>query len=307
MTRHLLPLLACVAAGLLAGCEADDSLPSRPRTGTIFTADPKAQDNAERRSLEAPQRQMPPAAPNSPASPPPRHHPDPHVITLDAPANTPAPTPQPQFPHLWLLRPPHARAIGHTTGPETTYTRDSIPASFPTCPQPRTIPMTGSTPIPGGDWSVDHSWGQGLTLTQAPTQLAQTTVTYQQIDGKNNPLYYFKLAGTHRRQTRQWLVRGDIRSTLYEMPWFYANTIALPVLMVLEPPSPSAAQRPSQDPIFTGYLPTAGPIVPAPPQPPQTNRPIELCPPRSLPFRGAFRHRSTSRTNLILILILLLL
>jgi hypothetical protein len=271
MTRPVVLLLACAAAGFLAGCEADDSMPTRPRTGGLFTADPKAQDNAEHRSLEAPQRQMPTggaefpgqsAAPNTTA--------DPRVVTLDAPAHAAPPAPTPtnrNFPISGFYGPPRLHAIGHTTGPVTTYTRDSYPGLIPHLPpNPGTIPMTGSTPMPGGDWAVDHSWGQGLTLTDTPHRdWPAATAAYQQIDGKHNPLYFFNLQEHLPVKQNNGTMCGDVVSTAYEVPWFYANTLALPVLMVLEPP---LAQRstsvPSQDPNFTGALPAGGSTVPAP-------------------------------------------
>ena len=49
MSRQLCLTLAVVsAAGLLAACETDDSLPTHPRTANFLTPDSNAQQNAKR-------------------------------------------------------------------------------------------------------------------------------------------------------------------------------------------------------------------------------------------------------------------
>jgi hypothetical protein len=126
--------------------------------------------------------------------------------------------------------------------------------------------MTGSTPLPDGDWAVDHSWGQGLTLTETPHRnWPTTTATYKTANVLINPTYYFNIQEHIAVPQNNGTYCGDVTSTFYEVPWFYLNTLALPVLMALEPPlAVRHADYPSQDPVFLGYLPTGGPIFPSP-------------------------------------------
>ncbi len=264
MNRPLLPALAALA--LLAGCEADDSMPTYPRAGGgLLAPNSKAQQNAEQRTLEKPARELPTGRTDLPGqSAAPAH--DSTILTLDVPPTaTPTPT-NPDFPISGFYGPSGWKAVGHTTGPVTTYPRDPYQGLVPHLPpDPGTVPMTGSTPLPGGDWAVDHSWGQGLTLNDFPHRdWPQSTATYQTINAKHDPLYFFNLQEHLPVKQNDGSTRGNIRSVTYEVPWFYINTAALPVLMVLEPPlAQRSTSSPTQDPNYNGHLPD-GKTVPAP-------------------------------------------
>lgn len=258
MTRSL--LLTCAALGLLAGCDVDDSLPSRPRQANFLTPDEKAQQNAEQRSLEKPGRDLPtnptdlPGQSAAPAQS--------QVITADAAPAAPASGSN----VLGFTGPKGLQAIGHTKEPSITYTHDPYPGLIPHVPlNPGTIPMTGATPMPGGDFAVGHDWGQGLTLTEAlhrdwPT----TTAHYEVVHAIYNPLYYTDLQKQLPVGQNNGSYCSDVTTGLIDIPWFYAQTMILPILMVFEPPfTQLQAGVPTPDPNYNGYLP-GGPTVPPP-------------------------------------------
>src|SRR5579862_1253025 len=118
--------VAVLAAGswMLAGCEADDSLPTRPRTANPLAPNQNAQDNAEHRVEEPPPRQLPTdgghefpgqskAAPAADA---------PRVALADA-----AGTGDGSQPH-------GLDAIGHSKGPMTNYQVDNFKGPLPHLP-----------------------------------------------------------------------------------------------------------------------------------------------------------------------------
>ena len=50
-----------------------------------------------------------------------------------------------------------------------------------------------------------------------------------------------------------------------DVPWAFAETLALPVLMVeQEPLAQETTWWPVSDRVYEGYLPASGPVVPAP-------------------------------------------
>jgi hypothetical protein len=262
-SRILAAAALCAAFSLLAACEADDSLPTRPRTAidnNFLAPSDKAKQNAEQRNLEKPARQLPINGTDLPGQS--ALDVTSSVVTLDSvPASGGSDSLISGF-----SGPSGLHAIGHTSGPTTAYNRDNYPSVIPHLPNPPgSVPATGSTPIPGGDWAVDHSWGQNLTLTNYPHRnWAPTTAVYQTATIAHNPTYYFNLQEHLPVKQNDGTLRGDLRSTSYEIPWFYLNTAALPILMVLEPP---LAQRttavPERNPDFMGHLPE-GPTVPSP-------------------------------------------
>ena len=294
MTRKfciLLTMAAAAALPLLAGCETDDSTPTRPRTAGPFTADPKNQENAEKRALEKPARDLPTGGgaefPGRSSAAPANND---EVLTLEAapsgamaasPEITPTFSPpqvegagannaalmnlQPEPAHGFII-PKGWKMFGNSYGPTTVYNKDLYPGAIPHLPEnPGIVPMTGSTRAPGGDWDIDFSWGQGLLLTNYPHRpWPETTAHYIEGETKHNPLYYFNIQDHLNVKQNDGSVLGDWTSTAYEVPWFYFNTLALPVLMVLEPPLAQRTSRyASADPNFRGYLPD-GPTVPVP-------------------------------------------
>lgn len=86
---HLLMILsaAVVVAGMW-GCEVDDSTPTRPRTANPLAPDTNAQNNAEKRELERPTREMPTSGAEFPgqskADFPENVDPNARVLTLQA-------------------------------------------------------------------------------------------------------------------------------------------------------------------------------------------------------------------------------
>jgi hypothetical protein len=269
MIRHRALLLPAAALALLAGCDIDDSAPSRPRTANFLTPNNTAQENAEQRSLEPPKREMPTGGaefPGQSALP----FPTDSILTLDAapgPATQPLHPTFPRFPISGFYGPSGLDAIGNTTGPVDTYTRDTYPKLLPHLPpNPGAVPMKEATLIPGSDWAVDWSWGQGLTLPAPPHRnWRPITATYQVADAPHAPTYYFDLQKHVDVPQYNGTYLSDLCSAAGQDIWFFLSTANLPLLMVLE--SPDAVRYThtySQDPNFTGYLAAAGPVVPAP-------------------------------------------
>jgi hypothetical protein len=158
-------------------------------------------------------------------------------------------------------------AVGNYQGRTTNYSRDTYVGPLPHLPSnPGTVPMQGQTPVPGTGWAIDHSWGQGLVLTDAPHRAwPETKGIYESGRVKHNPAYYYNLQPYLDVTQPNGSYSGDWLSNLYEVPWFYLNTAALPVLMILEPPlAQRTTDRVSQDPNYLGHLPEAGAVVPTP-------------------------------------------
>ncbi len=290
MKYHAAALAAILAAGMFAGCEADDSMPTYPRTVNPY-AGIKADDAAAKRSLEVPGRTVPTGsigdAPRQLNEGPPIPG-DGQVVLLQAspsgdqppataPADQPSATPVADQPpasasgdqapvYTTEVHPKGWDAIGHTVGPTNQYNRDTYSGPLPHLPaNPGTVPMVGSTPVPGTGWSIDHSWGQVMPLNNYPHRAwPETKGTYENGDVKNNPVYYYTIQDHLNVPQNDGSVKADWTSEVYEVPWWYVNTAILPVLMVLEPPLAQRSTRlPSADPNYNGHL-ADGPIVPTP-------------------------------------------
>lgn len=265
-------LVLSLATLFLSACATDDSLPSRPRTAGPLEPSQKAQDNAAQRTMEPPSRQMPtsgrefPGQSQAPVAPSPTGA---QVATLDITSTTNAVKKTiSDYKIQGFSGPPGIHAFGHTVGPTTSYTRDHYTGLLPHLPEnPGTIPQPGSTPAPDGDWAIDHSWGQGLTLDNVPHRAwPESTAYYKDALVKHNPVYYFNLQ-EHEKYAPQnrGTLKGGWISNAFEVPWFFVNTAMLPVLMALEPPlAQRASIQSSNDPNFLAHLPTAGDTVPAP-------------------------------------------
>jgi hypothetical protein len=157
--------------------------------------------------------------------------------------------------------------FGNTVGRTNSYTRDTYVGPLSHLPSnPGTTPIAGRTPVPDTGWAIDHSWGQGLVLQDAPHRAwPDTQGHYVTGDVKHNPTYFFNVQPYLNMQQNNGSTQGDWISNLVEVPWFYLNAAALPVLMVLEPPlAQRTSDRVSQDPNFLGHLPEAGVVVPTP-------------------------------------------
>lgn len=274
-TRNsVLTLAALLAAGLLLGaCQTDDSRPTRPRTENPFGPNQDALDRAERRALEEPGRQVPTGAGSD--APRQLNQADPssdsQVVTLQAGGAAGGGAPgalgdSGQAPAVnqggW-----NWNNIGNTVGRTNTYTRGNYIGPLPQLPaNPGSVPMVGATQVPGTAWSVDHSWGQGLVLQESAHRAwPESTGYYESGAIKHNPTYYYHLQPTLNMQQPDGSFRGDWVSNLVEIPWFYLNTAALPVLMILEPPlAQRTTDRLPQDPNYNGHLPAGGTVVPTP-------------------------------------------
>jgi len=261
--QSALLLSLAVSACMLTGCEMDDSIPSRPRTANPLEPSMQGQQNAEHRSLEKPARELPTSGHEFPGQSKATATDSRQVATLDVQSSNSS---SPSAP--WFTGPSGWHALGHSVGPTTVYNRDTYQHVLPALPpNPGTVPQVGSTPAPGGDWSIDHSWGQGLVLENAPHRAwPDTSVSY--VDGPvyHNPTYYFNVQ-EHQPWIRQnnGSTKGDIISTVIEVPWFFLNTAFLLVEIPLEPPlAQRVTERDSRDPNFRGHLPAEGIIVPAP-------------------------------------------
>jgi hypothetical protein len=270
MNRYVPLILSVATMGLLAGCDIDDSAPKRPRTSNFLAPNEKAENNAERRSLEQPERKMPTGGSEFPGqSAAPTKQPSIAMLDVEAPegaAETSDHPTWPGFPISGFTGPSGRAAFGHTTGPQTVYNRDTVTGYLPHMPpNPGSTPRTGATMIPDGEWSIDHSWGQGMAIVDAPHRNWPTmTATYKSANVVINPVYFFNLQEHMAVPQNDGTYCGNVKSVLYEVPWFFINTAALPLLMALEPPlAVRHADLPSQDPVFLGYLPTGGPIFPS--------------------------------------------
>jgi len=160
-TLQVLALATVAAAGLVfAGCEMDDSRPTRP----ITRENRESRENAEKRELEAPKRNLPTSGSEFPGQ---------SQVTPTAPQQVATLT-------TWAT-------------PQDSYTRSNFGGPLPHLPtKPASAPTPGSTPVPGTPWSIEHSWGEVQPLTAYPHRnFPAVTVNY--VDGaiNHNPTYYW--------------------------------------------------------------------------------------------------------------------
>jgi hypothetical protein len=246
-------VVAMMGTTVLASCEGDESAPSRPRTQSVLEPDQKAKDDAFNRETETPKRALPtsgaefPGQSNAtPVTPAPG---EPTVITADAGNMNPLP-------------------YGSFRTPESDYNTDLYQkgAPVPHLPlNPGTTPAIGTTAVPNIGLTIDHSWGEVLPLENYHHRdWPDMQTTYVPAIVKHNPVYYFNIQD-HTSLPLQNTYVGGWQSNALEVPWFFVNTLALPVLMVLEPPfAQRTTQQLGNDPIYFNYLPKGGPIIPSP-------------------------------------------
>ncbi|HUO09544.1 MAG TPA: hypothetical protein VM008_14640 [Phycisphaerae bacterium] len=253
LSAHAVLLAAAVlATGMMNGCEADESAPTRPRTQNILTPDEKAKENADKRVTEPEQREMPTGRTEFPGQS--RATPKP---TPNAPGSTPIVT---------------ADAGSWTWSHFRTPTNDYDQYNYgggpvpPLNEHPGKAPTPGSTPVPGTPWSIGHYWGEIAPLDNYPHRAwPDEQVTYVDPLVKHNPVYFYDLQKQLPITQNDGTYAGDLGTTAIEFPWFYVNTVALPVLMVLEPPlAQRTTERLSQNPVYLGFLPSSGAIIPSP-------------------------------------------
>lgn len=245
-----------LAAGLaVMGCKSvDESAPTHPRTANILQGSDslKDSDNADKRATESPKRDIPTGGG---AEFPGQSRGVEATPTILASSQATASGEQ------------RVLTLGDFTLPTDTYIRDTDQGNVPHLPEkPGTTYMTGTEPVPDTPWLVDNSWGQVLPLQNAPHRAwPEIQGHYYEAGVKNNPTYYFSLQEHLPMQQNDGSIGGNLISTGIEVPWFLAETVALPVLLVLEPPlAQRSTSAPSYDPNYNGFLTPQGEIVPSP-------------------------------------------
>jgi len=250
MTNIVLALAVAVSVGVLGGCESDPSAPKRPRTYlSPVSPDEKAKENAQKRELETPNREVPngkefPGASSVGGTP---------IITAGVVAkdlSAPIPT-------------------NGSSGrfPENRYENNWYTGLLPHLPEdPGSEPMTGSTRAPLSDQWIDHSWGQVMTLKDVPRRnWPAITANYLAANVKYNPVYFTTLQNRLPVRQNDGSYKGDWINVLYEVPWSFAQILVTPGYMFWENPlSQVTGQRLGWDPNYFGFLPPNGTAVPQP-------------------------------------------
>jgi hypothetical protein len=268
-------VLVIVGSSLLAGCEADESAPSRPRAQGVLAPDEKAKDNAFNRETEAPKRDLPTSGAEFPgqSSITPVLLPGERTV-ITAAAGGAGGSGANGMASSGSAATPSAQAnvnvlpYGTFKAPESVYNgiNYGTPGNLPALQtNPSYTPTPGSTAVPNISLTLSHSWGEVLPLKNYPHRdWPQTQTTYVAADVKHNPVYYFDIQDqTPIANNGSWV--DSWTSNALEVPWFYLNTLALPVLMVLEPPfEQRTTERLGSDPLYFGYLPQGGAIIPSP-------------------------------------------
>ena len=232
MKLTLLAVLALSVTGLgLAGCEGDASAPTRPRMKAV-APDDKTHQNAEKRALEAPGRDLPTAGK--------------------------------EFPGQTMATP----AAGASVVTLTSYHKEKGEPSrvMPWLAEtPGTTPATGTTVVPGLPWTIDHSWGECLPLKDYNHRdWSDTKTTYMTAEVKGNPTLYDNPVPFAAPKVKTEAQRDAVK-TVIDVPWFYCNTLATPVLVFWQSPWAQVTNsRLGSDPLYFGYLPKTGAIVPSP-------------------------------------------
>jgi hypothetical protein len=127
-------------------------------------------------------------------------------------------------------------------------------------------PTPGATPVPGTPWVVEHSWGEGLPLENYPHRdWPATQTTYVAATVKHNPVYFAPIQNRLPIVQNDSSYAGNVVSSVLETPWFALQTLALPALMLCDPPLKQVTtQRLGNNPVFLGHQSADGPIVPSP-------------------------------------------
>ncbi len=254
-SHHILAAsaVALISTTFTTGCTGDESAPTRPRTQNVLAPDEKAQNNAFNRETETPKRDMPTSGREfpgqsraTPSSSPNLN--EPTVITADA--GNMNPIPYGNF---------RAASSGYTAN---NYGRGPVP---PIPEKPAPGPAVGSTPVPGIALSIDHSWGEVRPLENYPHRAwPDTSTSYMAAVVKHKPIYYFN-AQDHLPLKYNGGWAGGWLSNVIEIPWFYIQTAVLPISAILEPPLlQRTTERLGEDPVYHGYQPIGGEIIPSP-------------------------------------------
>ncbi|MEI8194472.1 MAG: hypothetical protein WCI73_01040 [Phycisphaerae bacterium] len=144
-------------------------------------------------------------------------------------------------------------------------------------------------PVAGTGLEIPAGWGEPTVLASYPhRQWADTSVNYQTGTTWHDPNYSRPLFDRgekfERRSPDKGVLPGcpsayqqkqdlgilsvgnsaGVVQDLLEAPWFVGQTLALPVLMIIDRPLDQRTTRPAgKDPLYQGQLPPTGPLVPA--------------------------------------------
>jgi len=281
MSRTMVCVLGLsVALTGVTGCIEDDSVPNRrgiERPALIPTKQ-SDKDNAEHRALEPPKRELPSDSakefPGQTRLTSPR---DSQTLFLDAgmgtvetsPATTSAPATAAAGDATTTAGVPEsAPATNFATAPENNPQPDAKAAfgtSTPQLDETKPFARRGAVmAVPGTGEIIPADWGRAEPLAEyrhRPWSKSQTSFNSGEV--KRNPLYYTN-AFDHPQYLEGPAAVGFLEN-LAEYPWFYAETLAVPVLMVAQPPLiQKTTHNDGTDPNYHGYLPAIGEIVPAP-------------------------------------------
>jgi len=236
--------IAVLSVAGLSGCEADESAPRHSaRDGrNLLTPDEKAKNNAEQRELEKPGRELPTGGgaefPGQSAAP--ARHPavaaagQPSVVTLAA------------------------------VGP------DSALYPFTICPRHKAPAPPATLIVPETGMDIPPDWGTVGALPEYRHRAwTDTKVYYESGDTKHNPRYFEDATTWKTGVASGNYERGTLPSNplydLMDVPWFYGNVLALPVLMCIDCPWGQRTTSVHWDrPVFNGALPPEGAIAPTP-------------------------------------------
>jgi len=258
-TRTMMAMgLAVALAGLMA-CIEDDSAPNRrgmerPALG----AGPGGTNNAEKRELEAPKRDLPTGRQEFPGQT--RLNTPDGVITL-AEMGTAAET-QPAPP---------------ATAPAAATSTEASPGTMRALGlnEDHHVAITGrAIPVPWANGMViEGNWGTVAAMPEyRHRNWPDQQTTYVMGDVKGNPVYFTSLLVAYDyydpARCEQCHAAGPNTiqnlKDLADVPWFFGEALALPVLMVCDQP---LAQKTTafvvRDPVYQGYLPPAGEVRPS--------------------------------------------
>jgi len=273
MKRATISILQIAALGAVlsfgtAGC-SDQSAPNRrgqeraPLTGRRDT------DNAEKRALEPQKRDLPTGGgsefPGQSMAPAPATD-APTVVYLDfepiipysAPATTTAPATTQPAPEA--LNPLFEPAI------HTSVDRAQKPVFVDDNKKPYDLPGQPMS-VPGSGQTIAPEWGHPTVLTNYPHRpWPDSSTTYESGQVWHNRIYYHFLFANSDNPAEWSTNQGktDLEG-LVEMPYFVGQTLALPVLMVINPPlAQRGTRQPSVNPVYQGKVSPGGPVIPAP-------------------------------------------
>jgi hypothetical protein len=262
---------------------ADDSAPNRRGLERAPLVGRGAQDNADKREIEPQKRDLPTGSggefPGQSLAPTPSG--DQPVVFLDdvgiVPASTPASAPTTTAEAAGTQPAATATAATATAATAATATSETSPASATSTNQPAKPalvedPKAFDHPgqpmlVPNTGLSIAPDWGRPQVLTNYPHRpWPNTATTYESGQAWHNP-YYFQPLFTYSNNPADWAKdqgKSDVHE-LVEIPYFFGETLALPVLMVINPPFNQRTTRNKSDyPVYLNALTDSGPVVPAP-------------------------------------------